>query len=467
MIDYEEDWVCKVLCQCRKGSVSFRAALFAIPSGCIAVMLVVFADEWEEFVESFGVEDLSASQGWTVCTGVYATLLSFRTTQALSRFWEGTSLLHQMRGEWFDSVSCCVTFNMGALPTRWNEVLVFRHTIVRLMSLCHGSALSEIARGGTEDKIVFLDLDGLDTRTVMHLKVCKMKYGFNRVECLLHLLQTLITKAHSDGVLTIPAPILSRVYQTLSRGFVNLLNCKKITDTQFPFPYAQLIDLLLLLHVVLTPVMLSSVCQGILGALFLTLVVVYASVSLNVVAIVLENPFGNDPNDLPLAHFQQEMNNSLLMLLHANTDHVSSVRDGCCIKDFSTLMEHRRLAGRPSNFSTCFTEASSRSESNCDDEDDESTVLGEGPHQQTIPAMTPPTTLEEIQELKPKMALLNKSFEQFAQSLPTWARTIEMQVQELAHNFSALHVLGNYGKDGEGSKGLPRSPMASVRSTLI
>ena len=51
-----------------------------------------------------------------------------------------------------------------------------------------------------------------------------------------HLIFTLF-----DGVLAIPPPILSRVYQTLSRGFVNLLNAKKIADTRFPFPYAQTI----------------------------------------------------------------------------------------------------------------------------------------------------------------------------------------------------------------------------------
>ena len=40
----------------------------------------------------------------------------------MARFWEGTGLLHQMRGEWFDAVSCCVTRAlppaMGRLPLR-------------------------------------------------------------------------------------------------------------------------------------------------------------------------------------------------------------------------------------------------------------------------------------------------------------------------------------------------------------
>merc|ERR1711971_1235317 len=80
----------------------------------------------------------------------------------------------------------------------------------------------------------------------------------NRVEVLLHLTQTLITKAHADGVLLIPAPILSRVYQTLSRGFVNLLNAKKIKDVRFPFPYAQVMAVLLLFLAVFTPFAMTS-----------------------------------------------------------------------------------------------------------------------------------------------------------------------------------------------------------------
>mmetsp|Transcript_29680 Transcript_29680/g.95132 ORF Transcript_29680/g.95132 Transcript_29680/m.95132 type:complete len:82 (+) Transcript_29680:336-581(+) len=60
-------------------------------------------------------------------------LLGARTWQALSRFWDGTGLLHMMRGEWYDSVSCLVAFSRSAKATRPAEVLEFRHTLVRLM----------------------------------------------------------------------------------------------------------------------------------------------------------------------------------------------------------------------------------------------------------------------------------------------------------------------------------------------
>merc|ERR1712113_232147 len=125
------------------------------------------------------------------------------------------------------------------------------------MSLCHASALAEIA-DSESDTLECIDLFGIDPDTLRHLQECKTHLGFNRVEVLLHLTQTLITSAHTSGLLAIPPPILSRVYQTLSRGFVNLLNAKKITDTRFPFPYAQLSALMLIVVVFFTPVAMSA-----------------------------------------------------------------------------------------------------------------------------------------------------------------------------------------------------------------
>jgi len=161
-------------------------------------------------------------------------------------------------------------------------------------------------------------------------------YKFNKVEVMLHLVQSLITKAHEDAVLNIPPPILSRVFQTISRGFVNLLNAKKITDTRFPFPYAQLITFLLLSLTVLTPLMLSNLIASKILVAFFTFVPIFGMFSLNFIAIELENPFGVDDNDLPLANFQLEMNSCLLMLLHHNTDLIASVSPDCEM-NFSTL----------------------------------------------------------------------------------------------------------------------------------
>merc|ERR1711964_132930 len=123
-------------------------------------------------------------------------------------------------------------------------------------------------------------------------------------EVLLHLLQSLITNAHEIGVLKIPPPILSRVYQTISRGYVNLLNTKKITDTKFPFPFVHLITFLLMLNMILTPLILTVTVSNKFFAPLLSFIPIFSLFSLNFISIELENPFGLDDNDLPLEEFQ-------------------------------------------------------------------------------------------------------------------------------------------------------------------
>jgi hypothetical protein len=51
----------------------------------------------------------------------------------------------------------------------------------------------------------------------------------------------------------------------------------------------------------------------------------------------LENPFGNDANDLPLDHFQAEMNKCLLMLLQESADLIPGISKTRCITDFTTI----------------------------------------------------------------------------------------------------------------------------------
>jgi len=336
MIDYEETRLFALLFRW-EGSVGLKSVVFPIFSALLAASLLLMRRHVDGFWEHSGIETISGSQTWQAATGMLLVLMAFRTRQALARFWEGTSLLHQMRGEWFDSVSCCVTFSRSALETKPHDVWAFRHTIVRLMSLCHGSALQEIADADFGN-IPTVDVFGLDAATLQYLRDCKQIYCFNRVEVILHLIQTLITRnqAAEVGVLQIPPPILSRVYQTLSRGFVNHLNAKKIVDTRFPFPYAQIIGMLLIINSVLTPVMMAQLVPEPVWAAVFSFVPVFGAFSLNFVAIELENPFGNDPNDLPLVKFQREMNNSLLMLLHGKSDLVAGLSRGC-ITDFDEL----------------------------------------------------------------------------------------------------------------------------------
>lgn len=309
-----------------KGSVIPAAVLFSLPSVILAILLIVFQQNAEdEFTSINTTGDLSKSQVWSAMTVTLTTLISFRTRQALGRFWEGTGLMHQMRGEWFDSVSCLLSFSRHALSTKPEEVSQFRQTLVRLTSLMHGSALDEIS-GSTDDSYQTIDVMSLDSATLRFLRDCKLKYDWNKVCALQHMIQVLITHNLRIGVLDIPPPILSRVYQTLSRGFVNLLNAVKIKDTNFPFPWAQMIMILLVVHSVFTPCVVTSFMTSYQWAIPVTFVPVFGMFALNQVAAQLEMPFGQDDNDLPLEHFQKEMNQSLLQLMHEMSDHLPTTK---------------------------------------------------------------------------------------------------------------------------------------------
>jgi len=339
MIEYEEDWAILLLFRWR-GSVYSRAMWFAFPSAVLCLLLVLMDTPRPDIRVQTGIHELNEGIIWSATTTILLTLVAFRTREGYSRFWEGTGLLHQMKGEWFDTISNCVSFSTSAKAAKSHDVMTFRHTIVRLMSLCHASALEEIS--GLNVELETIDMWGLDVGTLRHLKSCVEDNGFNKVEVILHMIQTLITNAQENGVLNVPPPILSRVFQTCSRGYVNLLNSKKITDTKFPFPYVQLITLLLLLHTVFTPMIVSSLLGHVVLAPLVTFVSIFGTHSLNFISAELEDPFGDDDNDLPLGHFQAEMNRCLLMLLHYDTDIVARTSPDC-ITDFEQLKQTMEL----------------------------------------------------------------------------------------------------------------------------
>lgn len=444
MIDYEEEWIAALLFKAN-GSLIPRACWIAIPSCLVTLGLQVYKDYEDPYIstEDLGIYGLGGSQIWNALTVVLTLLLGFRTRQGLMRFWQGTGLLHQMRGEWFDTVSNCVTFSISAKKTKAKQVDLFRHALVRLMSRCHGSALEEIAENSFQ--LEGIDTFGLDNGTLNHLRECHDVYGFNKVEVMLHLVQSLITRAHDDGILKIPPPILSRVYQTISRGFVNLLNAKKITDTRFPFPYAQLIAFLLICHIVVTPFVMISNISNKFFSILLTFVPIVGMTTLNFIAIELENPFGTDDNDLPMTHFQDEMNRCLLMLLHPNTDMITGTSPECVL-DFEELLEKfdgHREAGTVVRLSTVSYRTSETEGKSGDNEavaenkdEERKTVKTESIRDHSPP--DPAGAASGQPAIPSTEAFISKGIDEFESSFKLWMQSVQAQVTQLNESFDAL-----------------------------
>eukprot|EP00927_Polykrikos_kofoidii_P081319 TRINITY_DN7857_c0_g1_i5.p1 TRINITY_DN7857_c0_g1~~TRINITY_DN7857_c0_g1_i5.p1 ORF type:complete len:702 (+),score=86.43 TRINITY_DN7857_c0_g1_i5:129-2234(+) len=304
-----------------EGSTIPLAAVFAVPTGLQAVMWRFILERFPGYLPFFN--SFANSAVWTASYVVLGLLLGFRTNKAYARFWEGMTLVQQMRAEWFES--CSNLFAFSAIPLNAqpcneevvNRVTEFHYTLIRLMSLMHGAALRQI--GGNCEEFDVLDVHGLDTLSMEYLNDFCSVHSINRVEVLLHWIQVLITDNIANGVLVVPPPILTRAYQTLSRGMVNLHDVRKLADIPFPFPLSQMIVVMLLVVSMVVPAYVAASITSFIGAFVVSFIPLFGMWSITFIAGQLEQPFGLDPNDLPLANQQFEMNNSLLMLLDEST----------------------------------------------------------------------------------------------------------------------------------------------------
>ena len=76
-------------------------------------------------------------------------LVVFRTGQAYNRFWDGSTLTHQMRGDWFDAASSIISFTRTSRADK-AKLWEFRQIVVRLFSRC-GGGCHEVLACSTQD----------------------------------------------------------------------------------------------------------------------------------------------------------------------------------------------------------------------------------------------------------------------------------------------------------------------------
>eukprot|EP00930_Biecheleria_cincta_P054835 TRINITY_DN4122_c0_g1_i1.p1 TRINITY_DN4122_c0_g1~~TRINITY_DN4122_c0_g1_i1.p1 ORF type:complete len:288 (-),score=48.01 TRINITY_DN4122_c0_g1_i1:208-1071(-) len=122
-----------------------------------------------------------------------------------------------------------------------------------------------------------------------------------------------------SGILPIPTPILSRVFQEMGDGLVKYNDIIQVSSWPFPFPYAQLSSVMITLHLIITPLVMCQWTSHWMGTFLLTLVACVSLASLDLISVEIENPLGDDLNDLPVHDIHQRMNRDLLMLLNPAT----------------------------------------------------------------------------------------------------------------------------------------------------
>eukprot|EP00927_Polykrikos_kofoidii_P072630 TRINITY_DN6872_c0_g1_i2.p1 TRINITY_DN6872_c0_g1~~TRINITY_DN6872_c0_g1_i2.p1 ORF type:complete len:646 (+),score=98.01 TRINITY_DN6872_c0_g1_i2:184-2121(+) len=299
-----------------KGSVFPLAFVWAFPNALLVFVLITLfnslsATSGMQLLSSNGANWAGAMAVWSGFSGTLGFLLIFRTQIAYARFWEGATILHQVRGVWFNATSNLFAF-CNAKDDFQARVDLFQHKLIRMMSMLYCAALQQVAVMA-DDNFEIIGIEGFDAESLAYL--CE---ATDRCEVLMQWVQRTIVVNMEADIVKIAPPIVSRVFQELSTGVVNIQNARTITDLPFPFPYAQMLTAMLILHWTITPFLAAFTVphdQKYMGTL-IVFITLFSLWCLNYTAAELEMPFGDDANDLPMQKLMQNFNDSLITLLH-------------------------------------------------------------------------------------------------------------------------------------------------------
>jgi len=289
------------------GSLAPRALTMAIPN---AVLTFIIATLMESSIADDINKEETAKAAQLVIgafTSVMIFILYNRSNTAYDRWWEGGTLLQKARGEWFNAYSSIMAFT-STKPEMQDQVQAYCHLVARLMSLLMCCGLQQVSP--CRDKpFEIIDLDGIEPASMEFLNSAP-----DKVEIILQWIQRSIVLNVQTGVLPVAPPILSRAFQEVSRGIVNLQNARKIADFPYPYPLAQVSMLLQLVHWAMIPIGAALAAPKPWAVLF-SFFSIFVLWCIHFNALDLEFPFGSKANDLPMDRMMQDWNKSICTLL--------------------------------------------------------------------------------------------------------------------------------------------------------
>jgi len=138
--------------------------------------------------------------------------------------------------------------------------------------------------------------------------------------------------AHQKDIIQMPPPLMARVKTKISQGLQQYHEAYRIAAVPYPYFLAQMIHALMFAFLLMMPVVIEKFTQGVILTPVLSFLIAMSAWGLNQVAEDLENPFGEDENDLPLIEFcnmyiDRIMESTSACLRHKGQGHYRSVHD--------------------------------------------------------------------------------------------------------------------------------------------
>merc|ERR1719434_559882 len=114
------------------------------------------------------VEDSVGADGYSSFVWVLGTLLVFRTSHSLARFWDGVTLVHGMMGHWLEMVHVLVAFTRQS-QAGTERIRMFKHTLIRLVSILNSIILADLE--GVKEDGAQLDIEALEHAALSHIEL--------------------------------------------------------------------------------------------------------------------------------------------------------------------------------------------------------------------------------------------------------------------------------------------------------
>jgi len=346
------------------GSVIPKSVLYALPSGILGYVMKVLQinNTWGY---GWGQHTFKISgPAYAGFVSVLGFLVVFRTSGAYQRFVHGSQSVNEMSTAFFDAASAMICFTKGSKANP-KAVEDFRQVIVRLMSLL--SALCYVKMAGLEEtsqlrlsRLHVIDLGGLDATTLAALK----EDNEHMVDMLYCWIKSLVAEAVNNHILVVQPPMASEMLVKLDDGLSKFEHCRIIAQIPFPFPYAQSTLWLLIVNMVVTPLVMCNWAHRAAAVAMFTFVQIFMFWCMILISWQLENPFGEDANDLPLTQHQKTFNARLKLLLKpslsSHRPFYSKQRDAAvditCLQDFFDVVVDDDEEGYSSLDATAYEE---------------------------------------------------------------------------------------------------------------
>ncbi|MBO9616362.1 MAG: hypothetical protein J7619_26970 [Dyadobacter sp.] len=236
----------------------------------------------------------------TILGTALSLLLGFRTNSAYDRWWEARKSWGEIVNDSRTLVRQTVAFTKA--PAKEKEELVSNIAHLQI-AWCY--ALANSLR--RTQVLVYADL---------HLTAQEHEYVSaqdNIPNAILNLIQFRMAALHDSG--KIKTLLYQNIDDTLRRLCDAMGKCERIKNTVFPTQYAFFVHLVIFIFTLVLPMGLVESIGRI--AIPITFTISFLFFYVEWIAYIMQNPFENGPNDIPMTSMSRNIEINLLQLIGA------------------------------------------------------------------------------------------------------------------------------------------------------